>query len=75
MPVLDDIYNTFTPEPLPAGSPKSVDFREVRGGNDVSIELGRRIRRSNDFTCQLFSGHLGGGKSTELLRLAAELKQ
>lgn len=75
MPVLDDIYNTFTPEPLPAGSPKYVDFREVRGGNDVSIELGRRIRRSNDSTCQLFSGHLGGGKSTELLRLAAELKQ
>jgi len=74
MAVLDDIYNAFNPMPLPAGSPKYVDFRTVRGGNDVSVELGRKVQRSELPTCQLFSGHLGGGKSTELLRLAEELK-
>jgi hypothetical protein len=74
MPVIDDIYNTFNPMPLPAGSPQYVDFRAVRGGSDVSIELGRKVCRSSEPTCQLFSGHLGGGKSTELLKLAEELK-
>jgi hypothetical protein len=74
MPVLDDIYNTFNPMPLPAGSPQYVDFRSVRGGSDVSVELGRKVQRSSEPTCQLFSGHLGGGKSTELLKLAAELE-
>ena len=74
MAVLDDIYNAFNPMPLPAGSPQYVDFTSVRGGNDVSIELGRKVQRSELPTCQLFSGHLGGGKSTELLRLAEELK-
>jgi hypothetical protein len=74
MPVIDDIYNAFNPMPLPAGAPQYVDFRSVRGGNDVSIELGRKVCRSSEPTCQLFSGHLGGGKSTELLKLAAELK-
>jgi hypothetical protein len=74
MSIFDDIYNAFTPEPLEAGSPQYVDLTAVRGGNDVSIELGNKIRRSNHPTCQLFSGHLGGGKSTELLKLTAELK-
>jgi hypothetical protein len=74
MPVIDDIYNTFNPMPLPAGSPQYVDFWAVRGGSDVSIELGRKVCRSSEPTCQLFSGHLGGGKSTELLKLAEELK-
>jgi hypothetical protein len=75
MSVLDDIYNAFTPEPLEAGSKQYVDLTAVRGGNDVSVELGNKIRRSNHPTCQLFSGHLGGGKSTELLKLTAELEQ
>ena len=74
MPILDDIYNAFNPMPLPAGAPQYVDFRSVRGGSDVLIELGQKVRRSSEPTCQLFSGHLGGGKSTELLKLAADLK-
>ena len=74
MAVLDDIYNAFNPMPLPAGSPQYVDFTAVRGGSDVSIELGRKVQRSSEPTCQLFSGHLGGGKSTELLKLAADLE-
>jgi hypothetical protein len=74
MAVIDDIYNAFNPMPLQAGAPQYVDFTAVRGGSDVSIELGRKVQRSNLPTCQLFSGHLGGGKSTELLRLKAELE-
>jgi hypothetical protein len=74
MTVLDDIYNAFNPMPLPAGAPQYVDFTKVRGGNNVSIDLGKKVCKSNVPTCQLFSGHLGGGKSTELLKLKAELE-
>ena len=67
MAVLDDIYNAFNPMPLPAGSPQYVDFTAVRGGSDVSIELGRKVQRSSEPTCQLFSGHLGGGNRRSCL--------
>ncbi len=74
MGVLDDLYNAFEPEPLPAGSPVYVDCKTVRGGSDIFIELGKTIRKSNKYTCQLYTGHRGGGKSTELLRLQRELE-
>jgi hypothetical protein len=53
-----------------------IDFSPVRGGKIVQ-ELGRTITRlaPNEATCQLFTGHIGCGKSTELLRLKAELEQ
>jgi len=50
-----------------------IDFSKVRSGNLIS-ELTRTITISDDPTCQLFTGHLGCGKSTELLRLKAELE-
>jgi len=50
-----------------------IDFTEVRSGNMIR-ELMRTITFSDDPTCQLFSGHIGCGKSTELLRLKAELE-
>jgi hypothetical protein len=75
MSILDDIYNAFDPSPLPAGSTAYVDCKEVRGESDVLLELGKKILRSNQPTCQLYSGHRGGGKSTELLRLAQDLDQ
>lgn len=75
MSVLDDIYNAFEPEPLPAGSPVYVDCKAVRGGSDIFVELGRTIQKSNKYTCQLYTGHRGGGKSTELLRLERDLEQ
>lgn len=50
-----------------------IDFSEVRSGNLIR-ELKRTISLSDDPTCQLFSGHIGCGKSTELLRLKAELE-
>ncbi len=74
MSLLDDIYNAFDPSPLPAGSPVYVNCNSVRGGSDVLIALGRPIQRSNQPTCQLYTGHRGGGKSTELLRLQRDLE-
>jgi hypothetical protein len=52
-----------------------IDFAAVRGGKIIEA-LQRTIARiSPDVpTCQLFTGHLGCGKSTELLRLKAELE-
>ena len=53
-----------------------IDFSKVRGAKIIE-ELGRTITRLSPEqpTCQLFTGHIGCGKSTELLRLKAELEQ
>jgi hypothetical protein len=53
-----------------------IDFSEVRGGKIIQA-LGRTITRLSPDrpTCQLFTGHIGCGKSTELQRLKAELEQ
>ncbi|HEY9634683.1 MAG TPA: P-loop NTPase fold protein [Coleofasciculaceae cyanobacterium] len=53
-----------------------VDFSSVRGSQIIK-ELGRTITRlcPDEPTCQLFTGHIGCGKTTELLRLRAELEQ
>ncbi|HLO84203.1 MAG TPA: P-loop NTPase fold protein [Nostocaceae cyanobacterium] len=52
-----------------------IDFSEVRGCKIVE-ELQRTITRisPDEPTCQLFTGHIGCGKSTELQRLKAELE-
>ncbi|MDB9527309.1 ATP-binding protein [Oscillatoria sp. CS-180] len=50
-----------------------IDFSDVRGGN-VTRQLARTIERLKDSpTCQLFTGHIGCGKSTELLCLKNHL--
>src|ERR687886_1202155 len=53
-----------------------IDFSLVRGGNIIR-ELGRTIARLSPDkpTCQLFTGHIGCGKSTELQRLKADLEE
>ena len=52
-----------------------IDFSEVRG-NDVVNELRRTIELSEEEpTCQLFTGHIGCGKSTELSRLKTDLER
>lgn len=53
-----------------------IDFASVRGGKIIE-QLKRTITRlsPNKPTCQLFTGHIGCGKSTELSRLKAELEQ
>lgn len=51
-----------------------IDFASVRGSH-VIRELRRTIRLSADEpTCQLFTGHIGCGKSTELSCLQSDLE-
>ena len=51
-----------------------IDFATVRGSNHIR-ELKRTIALlTQERTCQLFTGHVGCGKSTELRRLKAELE-
>jgi hypothetical protein len=52
-----------------------IDFSDVRGCKIVE-ELQRTIVRisPDEPTCQLFTGHIGCGKSTELQRLKTELE-
>ena len=74
--LLTNLYNAFDPfRPLPAGDPTYVDCREVRGDGDILLDLGNRIQLSKQKTCQLYSGHRGAGKSTELLRLKQFLEK
>ena len=74
--LLTKIYNSFDPaRPLPAGDPQYVDCREVRGDEDIVSDLGKRIRNSDQTTYQLYTGHRGSGKSTELRRLQQSLEE
>jgi hypothetical protein len=73
--LITDIYNAFDPfRPLEPGDPVYVDCHEVRGDENVCRELGKKITRSHQPTCQLYTGHRGVGKSTELKRLKAHLE-
>ncbi|MEH2305006.1 ATP-binding protein [Nostoc sp.] len=53
-----------------------IDFSSVRGGQIIE-ELKEIITflSPDEPTCNLFTGHIGCGKSTELLRLQAELER
>jgi hypothetical protein len=65
---------------LVAGNPEDqklyIDFSSVRGGKIIE-ELKANITffSPDQPTCVLFTGHIGCGKSTELLRLKAELEE
>ncbi|QIR38028.1 AAA family ATPase [Tolypothrix sp. PCC 7910] len=73
--LLTELYNAFNPfEPLPADDTRYVDCQDVRGDADILQELGNRMRLANTNTCQLYSGHRGAGKSTELLKLKKYLE-
>lgn len=51
-----------------------IDFSAVRG-SEIIEELGQTISlMTPDPTCQLFTGHIGCGKSTELFKLKANLQ-
>ncbi|MEA5468813.1 ATP-binding protein [Spirulina sp. 06S082] len=53
-----------------------IDFSSVRGGQIIEeIRDNIAFFSPEEPTCQLFTGHIGCGKSTELRRLEAELKQ
>lgn len=59
----------------PADRQYYIDFASVRGGKIIE-ELKENITffSPDEPTCELFTGHIGCGKSTELLRLKAELE-
>ncbi len=72
---LKALYNAFDPfKPLAVGDPAYVDCQAVRGDSDICMSLGREILFGEN-TCQLYAGHRGAGKSTELLRLKAYLQE
>jgi AAA ATPase domain len=74
--LLADITNAFNPyTALEPGDLFYVDCHAVRGNDNILRELGRNIERSRNTTCQIYTGHRGVGKSTELLRLRADLQQ
>jgi len=73
--LLTNLYNAFDPfYALPAGDPKYVDCQEARGDGNIIEDLGGKIKLSDRMTCQLYTGHRGAGKSTELLRLQQYLQ-
>jgi len=78
---LQNFYHACNPaKTLVVGNPEDlqyyIDFSSVRGGRIIEA-LGRTIIRlsPDEPTCQLFTGHIGCGKSTELFRLKAQLEQ
>ncbi len=71
---LTEAYNLSNPvQPLPPGDTRYVDCTPVRGNEDVVTQMFNAITWSDVHVAQLFTGHRGSGKSTEMLRLQARL--
>jgi hypothetical protein len=52
-----------------------IDFSEARGSNTIEeLHANIALFSPDEPTCQLFAGHIGCGKSTELLRLKSTLE-
>jgi hypothetical protein len=74
--LLTQIYNAFDPKrPLEPDDPFYVNCHEVRGQENIVNEVGRNIVLSDEPTYQLYTGHRGVGKSTELRRLRRHLEE
>ncbi len=52
-----------------------IDFSSVREGQGIEGMADNITWSPDEFSCQLFTGHIGCGKSTELLRLKALLEK
>jgi len=52
-----------------------IDFSSVRGGNVIQRLRRTIVQQPDEATCQLFTGHIGCGKSTELFCLKDELEK
>lgn len=70
------LYEGFNPAlPLDPNDPVYVDWQPIVGGDDVKRQLENSIWLSkNAFTHRLFTGLRGGGKTTELRRVADSLR-
>jgi len=64
-------FNQF--EELQPGDSRYVNCAHERGTDHQSDQMEGLIRNSDEKTCQIFGGHRGGGKTTELLRLKQRL--
>ncbi len=74
--IIKEIYNSFDHvHPLLPGDKFYLDCQKVRGDSNVITGIGRGILLAEQATCQLYSGHRGVGKSTELLRLEKYLRE
>ncbi len=74
---LRDVFRVTNPVmPLESGDPQYVDCNDVRGNEDVVSQLFDTITwvGEENYSHQLFTGHRGCGKSTELLRLKTRLE-
>ncbi|MDI9336643.1 MAG: hypothetical protein QM520_06415 [Gammaproteobacteria bacterium] len=74
---LGEVYRACNPDqPLSARDDRYVDLAQARGTKVITTTMARRIENchTGEFLQQLFTGHRGSGKSTELLRLKEELK-
>lgn len=70
------LYDEFTLAPLPAGNTSYVNLDIVRGDTSVIRQIGKTITSINSRTTyQVYAGHRGTGKSTELFRLKDYLEQ
>ncbi|MGB0386544.1 MAG: hypothetical protein ACPGWR_17180 [Ardenticatenaceae bacterium] len=73
---LREVFNAVDPaRPLQSGDSRYVESTAVRGNEDVVTGLYETIIWSEITTTQLFTGHRGCGKSTELLRLKDRLER
>lgn len=73
---LADAFAACDPaQPLPAGDERYVDLASGRGREGSCVARCRKsIQLSPTPVAQIFAGHRGCGKSTELLRLAEQLR-
>jgi hypothetical protein len=74
---LRDVFRVTDPgKPLESGDPRYVPCEKVRGNEDIVEFLLNTIswQEEGTYCHQLFTGHRGCGKSTELLRLKARLE-
>jgi energy-coupling factor transporter ATP-binding protein EcfA2 len=70
-----DVFNATDPtRPLESNDPRYVDATAVRGDENAVTQLFETIDWSDRVTTQLFTGHRGCGKSTELKRLKQRLE-
>jgi hypothetical protein len=72
--VLKKIYNACDPN-SPASAEYYFDCSEARGGTALPQVVQRHLRRADDYTCFLLSGHIGCGKSSELAKLERMLTE
>ncbi|MDP2935149.1 MAG: hypothetical protein Q8O86_01520 [Dehalococcoidia bacterium] len=72
---MKDVFRAASLFPLESGDPRYVLCTEVRGDENVVKCMANRIeRREGEPITQLFTGHMGSGKSTELQGLRKTLE-